>query len=170
MKRYTVLVLIFISVSIVFFFFLNLVLGSVHIPLRAVWNIICGSAEEPVVWQNIVWKSRVPQSITALVAGAGLSVSGLQMQTVFRNPLAGPSVLGISSDLADSARQHQPLLESSRQFACKVVRMPLQSESLEKIVLVRLASFKISFKKLTVVVLPFVPVTAITRRCLAGLP
>ncbi|BAR50374.1 iron chelate uptake ABC transporter, FeCTfamily, permease protein [Tannerella forsythia KS16] len=97
MKRYTVLVLIFISVSIVFFFFLNLVLGSVHIPLRAVWNIICGSAEEPVVWQNIVWKSRVPQSITALVAGAGLSVSGLQMQTVFRNPLAGPSVLGISS-------------------------------------------------------------------------
>ena len=97
MKRYTVLVLIFISVSIVFFFFLNLVLGSVHIPLRSVWNIVCGSAEEPVVWQNIVWKSRVPQSITALVAGAGLSVSGLQMQTVFRNPLAGPSVLGISS-------------------------------------------------------------------------
>ncbi len=97
MKRYTALVLIFITVSIVFFFFLNLVLGSVHIPLRAVWNIVCGSVEEPVVWQNIVWKSRIPQSLTALVAGAGLSVSGLQMQTVFRNPLAGPSVLGISS-------------------------------------------------------------------------
>ena len=97
MKRYTVLVLIFITVSIVFFFFLNLVLGSVHIPLRAVWNIVCGSSDEPVVWQNIVWKSRIPQSLTALVAGAGLSVSGLQMQTVFRNPLAGPSVLGISS-------------------------------------------------------------------------
>lgn len=97
MKRYTVLVLIFITVSIIFFFFLNLILGSVHIPLRAVWNIICGSVEEPVVWQNIVWKSRIPQSLTALVAGAGLSVSGLQMQTVFRNPLAGPSVLGISS-------------------------------------------------------------------------
>lgn len=97
MKRYTALVLIFITVSIIFFFFLNLVLGSVHIPLRAVWNIICGSSDEPVVWQNIVWKSRIPQSFTALVAGAGLSVSGLQMQTVFRNPLAGPSVLGISS-------------------------------------------------------------------------
>ena len=97
MKRYTALVLIFITVSIIFFFFLNLVLGSVHIPLRAVWNIICGSSDEPVVWQNIVWKSRIPQSLTALVAGAGLSVSGLQMQTVFRNPLAGPSVLGISS-------------------------------------------------------------------------
>ena len=47
--------------------------------------------------KNIIWKSRVPQALTALVAGAGLSVSGLQMQTVFRNPLAGPSVLGISS-------------------------------------------------------------------------
>ena len=50
-----------------------------------------------MVWQNIVWKSRVPQALTALVAGAGLSVSGLQMQTVFRNPLADPSVLGVSS-------------------------------------------------------------------------
>jgi iron complex transport system permease protein len=49
------------------------------------------------VWQNIILKSRVPQSLTALVAGAGLAISGLQMQTVFRNPLAGPSVLGISS-------------------------------------------------------------------------
>jgi iron complex transport system permease protein len=52
---------------------------------------------ESVIWQNIIWKSRVPQALTAMVAGAGLAVSGLQMQTVFRNPLAGPSVLGISS-------------------------------------------------------------------------
>lgn len=56
-----------------------------------------GTGNESVIWQNIIWKSRVPQALTALVAGAGLSVSGLQMQTVFRNPLAGPSVLGISS-------------------------------------------------------------------------
>ena len=76
---------------------LNLVLGSVSIPLRAVWNILWGTGNESVIWQNIIWKSRVPQALTALVAGAGLSVSGLQMQTVFRNPLAGPSVLGISS-------------------------------------------------------------------------
>ena len=67
------------------------------IPLRAVWNILWGTGNESVIWQNIIWKSRVPQALTALVAGAGLSVSGLQMQTVFRNPLAGPSVLGISS-------------------------------------------------------------------------
>ena len=49
------------------------------------------------MWQNILWKSRVPQALTALVAGAALSVSGLQMQTVFRNPLADPSVLGVSA-------------------------------------------------------------------------
>jgi iron complex transport system permease protein len=55
------------------------------------------TGDEPQVWQNIILKSRVPQSLTALVAGAGLAISGLQMQTVFRNPLAGPSVLGISS-------------------------------------------------------------------------
>ena len=49
---------------------------------------------------NIIWQSRLPQVLTAIVAGAGLAVSGLQMQTVFRNPLAGPSVLGISNGSA----------------------------------------------------------------------
>ena len=89
--------MLLIMASIFLFFFLNLVLGSVSIPLRAVWNILWGTGNESVIWQNIIWKSRVPQALTALAAGAGLSVSGLQMQTVFRNPLAGPSVLGISS-------------------------------------------------------------------------
>ena len=76
---------------------LNLLLGSVSIPLRAICEILFGSEKQPVVWQNILWKSRVPQALTALVAGAALSVSGLQMQTVFRNPLADPSVLGVSA-------------------------------------------------------------------------
>lgn len=97
MKRPVAFYMLLIMASIFLFFFLNLVLGSVSIPLRAVWNILWGTGNESVIWQNIIWKSRVPQAITALVAGAGLSVSGLQMQTVFRNPLAGPSVLGISS-------------------------------------------------------------------------
>jgi len=97
MKCPTALLILIITVSIGIFFLLNLLLGTVHIPLRSVWNILWGVGEEPVVWQNIIWKSRLPQALTALVAGAGLSVSGLQMQTVFRNPLAGPSVLGISS-------------------------------------------------------------------------
>lgn len=97
MKRPVAFYMLLIMASIFLFFFLNLVLGSVSIPLRAVWNILWGTGNESVIWQNIIWKSRIPQALTALVAGAGLSVSGLQMQTVFRNPLAGPSVLGISS-------------------------------------------------------------------------
>ena len=97
MKRPVAFYMLLIMASIFLFFFLNLVLGSVSIPLRAVWNILWGTGNESVIWQNIIWKSRVPQALTALVAGAGLSVSGLQMQTVFRNSLAGPSVLGISS-------------------------------------------------------------------------
>ena len=97
MKRPVAFYMLLIMASIFLFFFLNLVLGSVSIPLRAVWNILWGTGNESVIWQNIIWKSRVPQALTALVAGAGLSVSGLQMQTVFRNPLAGPSGLGISS-------------------------------------------------------------------------
>lgn len=89
--------ILLIMLSIVVFLFLNMVLGSVRIPMSAVWHILTGTGDEPQTWQNIIWKSRFPQALTALVAGAGLSISGLQMQTVFRNPLAGPSVLGISS-------------------------------------------------------------------------
>ena len=98
MKRgkYTILVFV-ITVSIIVFLLLNLLLGSVSIPFGSVWNILTGGEEDPVAWQNIILKSRLPQALTALVAGAGLSISGLQMQTIFRNPLAGPSVLGISS-------------------------------------------------------------------------
>lgn len=94
--RNTTFILLLI-VLIFGFLFLNMVLGSVDIPMKSVWNILTGQGEEVRSWQNIIWKSRFPQALTALVAGAGLAISGLQMQTVFRNPLAGPSVLGISS-------------------------------------------------------------------------
>ena len=98
MKRgkYTILILV-ITASIIVFLLLNLLLGSVSIPFASVWNILTGGEGDPIAWQNIILKSRLPQALTALVAGAGLSISGLQMQTIFRNPLAGPSVLGISS-------------------------------------------------------------------------
>ncbi len=78
-------------------FLLNLLVGSVRIPFDAVCSILAGDGSGQAVWQNIVWKSRFPQALTALAAGAALSVSGLQMQTVFRNPLADPSVLGVSA-------------------------------------------------------------------------
>lgn len=97
MKRPVALYMLFIVILIFIFFLLNIILGSVQIPFKDVWHILLGDYNGNEIWQNIIWKSRVPQALTALVAGAGLSVSGLQMQTVFRNPLAGPSVLGISS-------------------------------------------------------------------------
>ena len=78
---------------------INLLIGSVRIPVAEVCRILMG-AESNEIWMNIVFNSRLPQALTAIVAGAGLAVSGLQMQTVFRNPLAGPSVLGISNGSA----------------------------------------------------------------------
>lgn len=93
----TGLIMTLLGVSILLFFFLNLLLGSVKIPADAIYNILTGSEDESPIWTNIIMKSRLPQSFTAAMAGAGLGVSGLLMQTVFRNPLAGPSVLGISS-------------------------------------------------------------------------
>ena len=94
-KNMTLILLLILLISILLF--LNMVLGSVNIPLKSVWNIFTGQGNEAVTWQNIIWKSRFPQALTALVAGAGLAVSGLQMQTVFRNPLADPYLLGVSS-------------------------------------------------------------------------
>ena len=86
-----------ILLTVVRFIVLNMVLGSIHIPLGIVWDIMTGKEGTPINWTNIIWKSRFPQILTAIVAGAGLAISGLQMQTVFKNPLADPSVLGISS-------------------------------------------------------------------------
>ena len=77
MKRPVAFYMLLIMASIFLFFFLNLVLGSVSIPLRAVWNILWGTGNESVIWQNIIWKSRVPQALTALAAGAGPSVLGI---------------------------------------------------------------------------------------------
>jgi len=76
---------------------LNLIMGSVSIPAREVFSILMGHGSDSVAWSNIVLQTRLPQTLTAIACGAGLSVAGLEMQTVFHNPLAGPSVLGISS-------------------------------------------------------------------------
>ncbi|MEG1562813.1 MAG: iron ABC transporter permease [Bacteroides sp.] len=75
----------------------NLLFGSVRIPAAAVWDILCGNAVEKASWSFIVWESRFPQSITALLCGMALAGSGLMLQTAFNNPLADPSILGISS-------------------------------------------------------------------------
>ena len=77
-------------------FVLNLFVGSVTIPFADLFNVFFGSESNPTV-STIVLDYRLPQAVTALFAGAALSVAGLLMQTLFRNPLADPSMLGISS-------------------------------------------------------------------------
>lgn len=95
--------MILLILSIVAFSVLNLTVGSVSIPTTAVFNILnpfgkgLHGSEIYEIWTNIVIQTRLPQTLTAIACGAGLSVAGLEMQTVFRNPLAGPSVMGISS-------------------------------------------------------------------------
>jgi len=76
---------------------LNLALGSVYIPLDEVVSTFIKGRSSNIVWENILIRTRLPQTITAASAGMGLGIAGLMMQTLFRNPLAGPSVLGISS-------------------------------------------------------------------------
>lgn len=89
--------MIIIILSIPLFALLNLTMGSVPVPMDEVFRILFHGSSDNDVWYNIVMKTRLPQTLTALACGAGLSVAGLEMQTVFHNPLAGPSVLGISS-------------------------------------------------------------------------
>ncbi len=78
-------------------FLLSLAVGSVRIPLDEIVAVLLGGEASKTAWATIVLKFRLPKALTAMLAGAALSVSGLQMQTLFRNPLAGPFVLGISS-------------------------------------------------------------------------
>ena len=95
MKTFGYMTLLFLL--IVALFVLNLSIGTIEIPLKSTWLIMFGDDSQQEIWRNIILRSRLPQALTAMVAGAGLAVSGAQMQTVFRNPLAGPSVLGVSS-------------------------------------------------------------------------
>jgi iron complex transport system permease protein len=84
---FLVLVLLLLSVS----------LGSVSIPLSEILDILLGGESTKSSWDLIVLNFRLPKAITAILVGSGLAISGLLMQTLFRNPLAGPFVLGISS-------------------------------------------------------------------------
>jgi iron complex transport system permease protein len=83
-------------VVLVVCFFVNISLGSVSIPLNSIFNSFFGTIEN-TNWQIIIMDFRLPKAITAILVGSGLGISGLLMQTLFRNPLAGPFVLGISS-------------------------------------------------------------------------
>jgi iron complex transport system permease protein len=89
--------LITLGLILLVLFLLNLSLGSVAIPVSQVAKILLGATPEREAWVHIILQFRLPKALTALAAGSALACSGLQMQTLFRNPLAGPFVLGISS-------------------------------------------------------------------------
>ena len=96
MKRNVCIILLLVA-GIIMLFAMNLIVGSVRIPLADVCDILFDKFEGKESWKYIVMENRLPQALTAMLCGASLAVCGLMLQTAFRNPLAGPDVFGISS-------------------------------------------------------------------------
>lgn len=86
-----------LTVALILTFLISLALGSVSIPPTEVLTILLGGTASKPAWQEIILNFRLPRSLTAMAAGSALALSGLQLQALFRNPLAGPSVLGINA-------------------------------------------------------------------------
>ena len=86
-----------ISLLIVILLCVSLLVGAVDIPADKVVDIVMGKESGKASWDYIVLQSRLPQALTAMLCGSSLAISGLMLQTAFRNPLAGPSVFGINS-------------------------------------------------------------------------
>ncbi len=95
-KRNTLLFFM-LTLLLLVLFIVNISLGSVSIPLKEVFNSLIGENASKATWEYIIINYRLPKAITAILVGMGLSISGLLMQTLFRNPLAGPYVLGLTS-------------------------------------------------------------------------
>ena len=95
-KSYT-LTFILLLIVLVIIWFVNISLGSISIPFQKIVSILCNVPVEKESWNYILLNFRIPKAFTAILVGSGLGISGLLMQTLFRNPLAGPFVLGISS-------------------------------------------------------------------------
>lgn len=89
--------ILLLGVLIVLLFVVNLLVGSVSIPADEVLRILLGEDTGRASWRYIVWEARLPQALTAMLAGSALSACGLLLQTAFRNPLAGVSILGVNS-------------------------------------------------------------------------
>ncbi|MCV9928972.1 iron ABC transporter permease [Flavobacterium sp. LS1R49] len=95
-KRNTILFFI-LGLALLLLFFLDISFGSITIPFKEVYTSLTGGEASKSTWEYIIINYRLPKAITAVLVGVGLSISGLLMQTLFRNPLAGPDVLGLSS-------------------------------------------------------------------------
>lgn len=96
MKHKNILLFLALSVACILLFVLDISFGSVRIPLSDILSLFSTDAENDIS-REIILNIRLPKAITAIIAGVGLSLSGLMMQTLFRNPLAGPYILGVSS-------------------------------------------------------------------------
>ncbi len=96
-NSYKLIVIAILFSSLILVFLSNLAFGSVNIPIKQVVTILLGGEAQKTTWTTIILKFRLPKALTATLAGAALGVSGLQTQTLFKNPLAGPFILGISS-------------------------------------------------------------------------
>ncbi len=97
---YSTRLIVCLSLLTIILWVCNLFIGSVSIPVEEVINALTGKACAKESWRYIIVESRIPQSITALLAGSSLAVAGLLLQTTFNNPLAGPSILGIDTGAA----------------------------------------------------------------------
>ena len=97
MKKVRIILYLVLPISIIVLFAANLLMGAVYIPAADVMAILFGKESDHTAWNYIVLESRLPQAVTAMFCGASLAVSGLMLQTAFRNPLAGPSIFGINS-------------------------------------------------------------------------
>ena len=95
--RRSICIFIILTAGTVLLFGLNLTVGSVRIPFPDVLEILSGQYTGKDSWRYIIWESRLPQALTAMLCGSSLATCGLLLQTAFRNPLAGPDVFGISA-------------------------------------------------------------------------
>lgn len=96
-NKQNTIIFLCLALCLALFFITNISFGSVKIPLTEVFSSLTGNGASKKSWEYIILNYRLPKAITAILAGTGLAISGLLMQTLFRNPLAGPYVLGLNS-------------------------------------------------------------------------
>ena len=93
--RNKILFILLITLLVIAFVMDNMI-GSANLPLAEIWKVLTGQSDN-LIYNEIILNHRLPKALTAILAGASLSVAGVLMQTLFHNPLAGPDVLGVTS-------------------------------------------------------------------------
>ncbi|MDG1839469.1 MAG: iron chelate uptake ABC transporter family permease subunit, partial [Dehalococcoidia bacterium] len=97
LSRDTPVAVVLCAVALAILIFCGIALGSIKIPVSEIDNILFSRESNREAWNTIVWQIRIPRTITAVLVGGSLGVAGLQMQTLFRNPVADSSILGVTA-------------------------------------------------------------------------